>query len=101
MPNDPKPSAEAVALDTDEDAMFTVLSCFDEWFTDGRFDAADECLRLFRVDRMNSQEIVCVLSATNPAKDRLPSRGDFVEQCRARLDVTDPSRVERLLRGLT
>lgn len=62
-----------------ESALDIIYDSFDELFREGRFDAADRQLASANAREFSSELLVGILTATLPAKSRLPSRAPFFE----------------------
>jgi len=51
-----------------------ILDKFDELFRTGNFEETDRELRALELGRLSESELITYLTATRPAKDKLPSR---------------------------
>lgn len=85
----------------DEDEVMTLL--FDTvdgalMAPDGHL-AVDTFLGALNVERLNTTLLIGILTVTNAAKARLPSRQALVERIRDRLEVVASGRAMRLLSG--
>ena len=73
---------------------------FDDFFQEEKFDEADAELSGLDPTAMSPTAITLVLSATYCARDRLPSRKEFLEQGRDILiRELGPERAEALLKN--
>lgn len=66
----------------------------------GAFDECDAALGSFQTSRLDVTLLVGLLTASLPAKDVLPHRGELVHRVAARLQIVAPDRVKRLIGGL-
>lgn len=60
-----------------------IYDMYDGWFRAGEFGLADKCLANQQALREPVDFLLAHLTATLPAKSKLPSRAAFVERCRA------------------
>jgi hypothetical protein len=65
----------------------------------GKFSECDALLKVIDVKRLDSNLIVAALSITDAAKDKLPSRSQFLDVCEKHLPTIAPGRVQLLLDG--
>jgi len=91
---------EAIGKVHDEKLIDLLIERFDIALSTGFFSVADELLEELDIDKLNSNLIICILSATRRARGQLPKRQDFVDRARGRLTELYPERVERLMEGL-
>ena len=60
-----------------------IYDMFDRWFRADCFGMSDDMIAGCDVDRVPIDILRAYLTATLPAKSKLPSRAAFVERCRA------------------
>jgi hypothetical protein len=77
-----------------------ILEYFDDHFWDGNFENIDLILRDTDVSLHNTTTNLALLGFSNAAKEHLPSRKGLYDRVAERLRITDPDRVDRLLKGL-
>lgn len=75
-----------------------VYDFFDSLFRGGHFEAADKALQEIRVEIYNCDVLIGILTATAPAKSKLPSRTKFYDDV-VKL-IEDLGYSEELLGGL-
>ncbi|MFH0857608.1 MAG: hypothetical protein V1848_02565 [Candidatus Magasanikbacteria bacterium] len=84
-----------------DEAIDHIFNQFDDWLKQAGFQIADEALSLLDFEKLNIDLIVAVLSATLPAKARLPNHVQFARTAREVFEKTEtPDEVEALLSGL-
>lgn len=89
-------------VDHDPDAAIDVLFArVDDWLSAGEFHHCNTLLQTMDTQRLDTNLLVAVLSATHRVAEYLPDRPAFVHRVRARLQDLAPDRVERLLTGLS
>lgn len=89
-------SIEAGKIDKGIDILFDEI---DDLLCAGEFDTCNDTLKLFDLEKLDSNLLVGLLSITYAAKDKLPYRSEMVEKIRSRLKLLAPGRVEKLMRG--
>jgi hypothetical protein len=84
-----------------DDYFDMAFEWFDERFSRGEFQLADDWLRLARFENLTEDTIVALLCATLPAKHLLPSRKEFLEKAYNRLVELDlKDQIPEILKGL-
>ena len=73
---------------------------FDSLFLAGKFEEADKLLATAPLQSFDSKLVFGLLALTLQAKDKLPSRPEFVTKARKRLQELVPDRVDALMKGL-
>jgi hypothetical protein len=65
--------------------MDVVMDYVDTAFCDGRFDEVNERLKTLDVSTMSSVIVICWLTCSKWAEEKLPYRAEFFKKCYARL----------------
>ncbi len=104
---------EAIQLETDckhEASLDAIFDALDNWLLEGCFELCDQFLlnaREHHLKRLSVAQLLTILTATHPAKEKLKNREDFfirshTELLRRYTGLADEPReiVDRLLKGL-
>lgn len=67
------------------DAMDVVMDYVNTAFCDGRFNEVNERLKTLDVSTMRSVIVICWLTCSKWAEEKLPYRAEFFKKCYARL----------------
>lgn len=73
----------------------------DDLLSAGQFARCDDLIRTIDLKRFDTNLLVGVLSVTLGAADKLSARASLVEKVAVRLGELAPSRVDRLLSGIS
>lgn len=83
-----------------DEAIDVVMAAFDDIFWAEGFEVADRWLRHLECPALGVDLVVCVLSITLCAKDKLKERAAFVDRAAAYLRLADPEDFDGLMGGL-
>lgn len=82
-------------------AVDVLFERVDDFFCAGQFDEVDEFLKEILVEIQSVQMLVCILTVTLPAKEKLKNRDDFFKRVTKKVTAErNPKSAERLLMGL-
>jgi len=80
--------------------MRVLMRGIDELLRNGQFTACDRLLTAADVSSMSTRQLLTLLTATLPARDRLPTRSSFFEKVALRMKAERSADAEALLAGL-
>lgn len=106
-PSDSRPIAdswlsEALELEAagrSEEALDIIFGTFDDWLLDGNFAQCSTFLNTVSVDKLETSHLLTILTATLPARKKLPDRSSFFRRVRITLEQRGED-AESLLSGL-
>jgi hypothetical protein len=84
----------------DRKEAYETMKMFDELFSSGKFNEADNILTSFDFENKSIGQIVNFVISTYPAQNKLKNRPAFIIKAREAIHKMDPERSERLFKNL-
>jgi hypothetical protein len=91
---------ELAKINKNDLGMDLLFDNVDEMLCDGKFKEVDDLLETMDLSILNTTLLIGLLSITSAAKNKLKNRASLVQRIEEIFKVTDPERVDRLLKGL-